>query len=349
VALAERVNSDLANDLGNLLNRTIGMLNRYRDGVVPPEGITNADDLELRLGFKELPGTVMSLIGELHLDRALAAVMEQVRRANKYISDMAPWELAKDPEQGARLDAVLRNCVEALRAASILLDPVIPGKAAELRRQLGIGHLPFTLADAGEWDQVPAGTRIMPGEPLFPRIDLEELALSLTDTAPEATPGVAVAAGTGAAGSGAAASYPAGPLATDSAADAAGNTAGVSAEVPAGIPAKELKPEITYDDFAKLDLRVALVVAAEPHPNADRLLVLRVRLGTAERTVVAGIRAHYTPEELVGRKIIVVANLAPVKLRGVESQGMILAASDAEGNLGVATVDRNIVDGSEVS
>jgi methionyl-tRNA synthetase len=314
VALAERINSDLANDLGNLLNRTIGMLNRYRDGVVPAEGVTTPADLELRLAFVELRDTVMALIGELHFDRALAAVMEQVRRANKYISDMAPWELAKDPSLSARLDAVLRNCVEALRAASILLDPVIPGKAAELRRQLGIGQLPFTLADAGEWDLIPAGTRIQPGEPLFPRIDLEELALTLDDSGPEAA-----AAG--------AATF----------------------DTPQGVPAPELKPEITFDDFSKLDLRVALVLEAEPHPNADRLLVLKVRLGTEERTVVAGVRAHYAAEELVGRKILVVANLAPVTLRGVQSQGMILAASDAAGNLGVATVDRDIVDGSQVS
>lgn len=315
VALAERINSDLANDLGNLLNRTVGMLNRYRDGVIPETGETTKEDIELRLAFRDLPDRVMHEIAELHFERALAAVMEQVRRANKYISDTAPWELAKDEAQASRLDTVLRNCAEALRAASILLDPVLPGKMAELRRQLGIAELPFTLTDVARWDLIPAGTKVVLGEPLFPRIDLEELDRELTGETAEAP----------------------------AAASAVRETAVVYAAD------SEVFPEITFDDFTKLDLRVARVLAVEPHPKADRLLVLRVALGEEERTVVAGIRKHYQPEELVGRKIIVVANLKPVKLRGVESQGMILAASDAAGNLGVATVDRDIVDGSKVS
>jgi methionyl-tRNA synthetase len=300
VALAERVNSDLANDLGNLLNRTLGMLKRYRDGAVPGLAKLTAADEDLKAAFLGLPDTVNDFVDELQFDRAIGAVLEAVRKANKYISDEQPWELVKDGALASRLDTVLTGCVEALRCAGILLAPVMPEKTRELFAQLGLADQPLELAAAREWGVVPAGTLTQPGTPLFPRVDLEELQQA------------------------------------------------ISAEPEPAQEPLEHKDEVTIDDFAKLELRVATVLEGSQHPKADRLLVLKLRIGPEERTVVSGIRQHYSPEQLVGKKVIVIANLKPVTLRGVQSQGMILAAEDASGALSLAALDRDLADGSEV-
>lgn len=305
-AIAERINSDLANDLGNLLNRTLGMLGRYRDGVVPAPVAMEAVDVELRQAFTELPARFTRLFDGLQFDRALEAVMEAVRRANKYITDTKPWELAKDESSSDRLDTVLNTLLEALRCASILLDPVIPGKAHELRKQLGIRNAPFELANAGQWGLIPPGTRTAPGEPLFPRIDIEALEREIAAPVPEPEP------------------------------------------EPESEPELDHKAEITINDFGRIELRVVTVEAAEQHPNADKLLVLTVRMGPETRTVVSGIKAHYQPADLVGKRLVLVTNLQPVKLRGIESQGMILAAENDAGELSLVTLDRELADGSEV-
>jgi methionyl-tRNA synthetase len=295
--IAERINSDLANDLGNLLHRTLGMLGRYTDGAVPPFGPLEPADEALRDAFLALPDAVTEHFEALHFDRGLELVMAAVRKANKYVADQEPWTLAKDPAHAARLGTVLRSVVEALRVASVLLEPVLTTKARALRAQLGLDDAPATLDDARRWDGAPTGTATRPGEPLFPRIDLEALA-------------EAIAAPTE--------------------------------------PPLEHKSEVTIDDFAKLEFRVGLVQHAEPHPKADKLLVLTVKVGPETRTIVSGIKAHYTPEALIGKKVVIVANLKPVKLRGVESQGMVLAAEGADGALALATLDRDLADGSEV-
>jgi methionyl-tRNA synthetase len=291
VALAERINSDLANDLGNLLNRTLGMLSKYRDGVVPAAG----DDSSLEDVFAPLAQKVNDYFDNLQFDRAIEAILEAVRRANKYIADTKPWELAKDESKARELDGVLYNCIEALRCASVLLEPIIPDKSRELRAQLGLTG-DYTLWQASEWGLTPAGTQTQPGTPLFPRIDMSALKQEIADEGE--------------------------PL--------------------------EHKDEVTIDDFAKLEFRVAEVISAEHHPKADKLLVLHVKLGSETRTIVSGIKKWYTPEELAGKKVIIVANLKPVKLRGIESQGMILAAEDADGNLSISALDRDIASGSEV-
>ena len=296
-AIAERINADLANDLGNLLNRTLGMLGKYRDGIVPAFGPLEGADEEVRDAFLALPDQMVARFDALQFDRAVEDVMTAVRSANKYIADQAPWLLAKDPDRSARLDTVLRTCLEALRCASVLFESVMPDKCRDLRVQLGLGEGSVTLDDARRWDVIPAGTRAGAGEPLFPRIDLEALAREI--------------------------------------------------EAPQGEPL-EHKPEIGIDDFAKVEFRVGTVTHAEPHPKADKLLVLTVTFGAETRTVVSGIREHYESDELVGKRVVVVANLKPVKLRGVASQGMILAAEDAQGRLAVVTLDRDMPDGSEV-
>src|SRR5690625_2352667 len=303
LALAERINSDLANDLGNLLNRTLGMLGRYRDGNVPAYGEVAEEDLKLRAAFEALPGRISELIDRVQFDRVIALVLEAVGQANKYVSDTKPWELARSEDTAARLDTVLRNCVQALRSASILLDPVIPGKAAELRAQLGIADTVPDLAAAGDWDALPDGFATSPGEPLFPRVDLDALRREISEETDE----------------------------------------------PATGPALELKAPVSMDGCARLDLRGAEVISAEAHPKADRLLVLKLRLGAEERQVVSGIREHYQPAELVGKKLVIVANLPAVKLRGIESEGMILAAVDGAGRLSAVTLDRDLESGSEVN
>ena len=307
LGLAERINSDLANDLGNLLGRTLGMLDKYRDGVVPPFGPMDDASRELRDAFLALPDQVRRQVDELQFDRAIAAVMEAVRKANKYVTDRRPWELAKSPDTAKELDTVLRSCVEALRCASVLLEPVMPEKMIELRSRLGLAG-EVTLADAERWDGAPEGSVTKSGGPLFPRVDLAALREAIEE--PDA-------------------------LLAEPA-------------EPAEAAELEHKDEITIDEFAALELRVGKVTACEPHPRADRLLVLTVKVGPETRTVVSGIKEHYRAADLVGKKVIVVCNLRPVKLRGVSSQGMILAAEDARGRLALAGMDRDLPSGSEV-
>jgi methionyl-tRNA synthetase len=294
VGMAERINSDLANDLGNLLNRTLGMIGRYTDGKIPTLGKLEPIDEDLKNAFITLPEKLVEFFDNLQFDRAIESVLESVRKANKYIADTQPWQLFKDGNT-ERVHTVLACCVEALRCASVLLEPIIPTKSKELRAQLGLtGEV--KLADAAQWGISPAGRQTQTGEPLFPRIDMQALASDI-ETKEETL---------------------------------------------------EHKPEITIDDFAKLELRVGKILHCEQHPKADKLLVLKVKVGPEERTIVSGIRQWYKPEELVGKKVIIVANLKPVKLRGIESQGMILSAEDKDGNLSVSGLEKDIADGSEV-
>jgi methionyl-tRNA synthetase len=294
VGMAERINSDLANDLGNLLNRTLGMIGRYTDGKIPVLGKLEPIDEDLKNALITLPEKLTTLFDNLQFDRAIEAVLESVRKANKYIADTQPWQLMKDGNT-ERVNTVLACCIEALRCASILLEPIIPEKSKELRAQLGLTG-DVKLADATIWGTSPAGTQTRVGGPLFPRIDMEALASDI-ETKEETL---------------------------------------------------EHKSEITIEDFAKLELRVGKILHCEQHPKADKLLVLKVKVGPEERTIVSGIRQWYNPEELIGKKVIIVANLKPVKLRGIESQGMILSAEDKDGNLSVSGLEKDIDDGSEV-
>jgi methionyl-tRNA synthetase len=298
----QRFNADLANDLGNLLSRTLTMLQRYCQGVVPQPAETGTAANVLAEAASELLPDLDPLLNELAFHKALARLWEYIRLVNRYVDEQAPWALARDPAQRRRLDTVLYNQVESLRIIALLIFPFMPHTAASIWRQLGIGQeiAQQHLATAMAWGGTPPGAQIQPGAQLFPRID---------------------------------------------AAGAAGKpepTAAVEAPTP-----EESPVTVSFDDFQKLDLRVGRIISAEPVPKADKLLKLTVDLGREQRTVVAGIAQGYRPETLAGKSIIVVANLAPRMLRGIESQGMVLAA-ESDGQIILAGFDGPVAPGSKV-
>ncbi|MGE5553807.1 MAG: methionine--tRNA ligase [Betaproteobacteria bacterium] len=318
-ALVNRINADLANDLGNLVHRTQAMNEKYFTRVVPAAVELAGDDPVGRL-VRELEALAGETVAEyrrqmeeLGLNEALAAVWKLVGRANKFIDEAAPWNLAKDqsPVGRGRLQTVMNALAETIRIVAFLIYPVMPVTAGKIWDQLGLsgGRGPIAkqnLNDA-EWGKLPAGVEFHRAEPLFPRID--PATLEVPEAAPAAAP--------------------------------------VTAKAPApAAPAVEL---LDIAEFQKLDLRVAKVLRAGRIPGADKLLKLQIDLGTEQRQIVAGIALHYAPEELVGKEIVVVANLKPVKLRGELSQGMLLAASTADhGVLSLVTPERPIPPGSRV-
>lgn len=285
-AVIQRFNSDLANDLGNLLSRTTAMIQKYRQGRVPSPGEAKGDS-EVR----ELAGRVIenyrANFDDFNFSRGLENVWELISRVNKYIVENEPWAIAEKPSEAAKLDSVLFHAAESLRLIAALVAPVIPKTAQTLWQQLGLeGSIKAVRLNELRWSEELAGKTIRIGASLFPRLDPKEVYKKMDDIA------------------GAVSDSP-GPPET----------------------APTVAPMITIDDFAKIDLRVATVVEAERVKGADKLLRLVVDLGFEKRQVLAGIAKAYEPESLVGRRVVVVANLQPRKLRGMESNGMIVAAS----------------------
>ena len=301
-ALVQRINADLANDLGNLFSRVLSMAHKYFGGVVPEPD--PAVEKEMDLGLEE---SALAAIDAYAADmdafafhKGLADVWEFITRMNKYVDVTAPWMLAKDKAAAKQLQTVIYNLLEGLRIISGLIYPVMPGTAATMQQHLGLPGDDdfFKLARLKTWGGLPAGAALRKSVSLFPRVDLEKR--------PETAPG---------------------------------------AESDPQVP--PIKPEITIDDFAKIDLRVATVVSAAPVPRARKLLQLEVDLGE-KRTIVSGIAGSYAPGDLVGKQVIVVANLKPAKLMGVLSKGMLIAASDKK-KVTVATLDNPVAPGTPLS
>ncbi len=289
-ALINRINSDLANDLGNLLHRTLNMIHRFNGGVVQNSHVTEAIDDGLISLAKQTVSSYQVMMEQLDINGAIKEVWALISRTNKYIDETGPWALAKDPAKKERLDTVLYNLAETLRIVAILISPFMPLTAPKIYSQLGLpgDFTKVTLETAKEWGLLPSGTQVAAHpEPIFPRIEIK------------------------------------------TADNGAGKTA-AHVEVKKTVEAVPAIPEVTIDEFAKLDLRVAKVLAAEKVKGADKLLLLTVDLGSEQRSIVSGIAKHYTPEELVGKNVVMIVNLKPAKIRGIESRGMVLAASDGE-------------------
>lgn len=335
-SFVERVNSDLANDLGNLLNRTVAMVDKYFGGVLPApvEGATAFDD-DLKQTAREAARQAEEALEKMEFSVALGAIWSLVSRTNKYIDETAPWVLAKDDSKKPVLGSVMYHLAESLRIISVLLQPFMTSTPAKIWAQLGIVPGERTAWEsAATFGLLPAGTKLAKGEPLFPRLDVEAEVAYIK--------GAMVGAKPAAAESG----NPAGETATANASSPSPGAA--SANEKQESSEAEHKAEITIDDFAKLELRVARVIACERVPKADKLLKLQLDLGSEQRQVLSGIAQWYEPEQLVGRKVICVCNLKPVKLRGEWSQGMILAASEGD-QLTLATVAEDIPVGAVVS
>ncbi len=297
----ERTNFDLANDLGNLLNRTIAMIDRYFDGEIPAFKVSETEfDASLEQTMKETVEKVEAAMDKMEFSVALSAIWELISRTNKYIDETAPWVLAKDDANKEALGNIMAHLAESLRFTGIMIQPFLTKAPSKIFKQLGIEGLDITSwEDLASLSLIPSATLVKKGDPIFPRLDVEEEVANIK-------------------------AIMQGPKQT-------------KAELE---PA--LKAEIEFPDFTQLDMRVVEVIDAEKMENADKLLKIQVDLAGEQRQIISGIAEFYDPKDLIGKKVICVVNLKPVKLRGEMSEGMILSAKDSEGNLVVTEVDAEV-------
>ncbi len=306
--MVERMNSDLANTLGNLVNRTISMSNKYFGGVVNNAGVTEEVDEDLKKVVLETQVKASKKMEDLRVADAITEIFTMFKRCNKYIDETMPWALAKDEEKKARLETVLYNLIESITIGASLLEPFMPETSKKILEQLNTQARAFD--DMTEFGKYPSGNKVTEKpEILFARLDIKDVMPKVEE------------------------------IQAKQKAEAAPEEK---------YPEVESKEEITIDDFDKVQIRVGEVLKCEPVPKAKKLLVSQIRIGNEVRQIVSGIAKYYKPEEMVGKKVAVITNLKPCKLCGVESQGMILAAADDDGNLSVMTLDKDMPAGSEI-
>ncbi|WP_312503542.1 methionine--tRNA ligase [Lacrimispora sp.] len=311
--MVERMNSDLANILGNLVNRTISMSNKYFDGIVSDGKAAEAVDEDLKAVVLEEVKKVQEKMEKLRVADAMTAIFNIFRRSNKYIDETTPWTLAKDEALKSRLETVLYNLTEAIAIGASLLDSFMPDTSNKILSQLNTSKR--ELPQMNEFGVYPSGNKVTDKpEILFARMDIKEVMEKVE------------------------AMY--GPKEEES-------KENVKEDASAVIDI-EAKAEIEYDDFAKLQFQVGEIIACEAVPKSKKLLCSQVKIGSQVKQIVSGIKAHYTPEEMVGKKVMVVVNLKPAKLAGVMSEGMLLCAEDAQGNLSLMIPEKTMPAGAEI-
>ena len=305
--MVERMNSDLANTLGNLVNRTISMSNKYFDGVVSNKGVDEEVDDDFKKVILDTPVKAAEKMDKLRVADAITEIFTLFKRCNKYIDETMPWALAKEEDKQDRLATVLYNLIEGITIGASLLEPFMPETSKKILAQ--INAQPRAFEDMTEFGKYPSDNKVTEkSEILFARMDIKDVMEKVEEI----------------------------------------KAAQEAETAEEKYPEVEKKPEITIDDFDKVQIQVGEVIKCEPVPKAKKLLVSQIKIGAETRQIVSGIAKYYKPEEMVGKKVAVITNLKPCKLCGVESQGMILAAGDDEGNLSVVTVDKDIVSGSEI-
>ena len=289
--MVERLNSDLANTLGNLVNRTISMTNKYFGGTVTNKGVTEEVDADLKAVTENTPKLVEAKMEELRVADAITEIFSLFKRCNKYIDETMPWALAKEEDKKDRLETVLWNLIQSISEGAKLLESFMPETAEKILAQLGGGHV------------------VEKPEILFQRLDLEEVMKKVEELHPKVEE--------------------------------------EKEEEEEGIDI-EAKPEITFEDFEKMQFQVGEIISCEAVKKSKKLLCSQVKIGSQVKQIVSGIKAHYTPEEMVGKKVMVLVNLKPAKLAGVLSEGMLLCAEDADGNLALMTPEKKMPAGAEI-